>query len=350
MERVAHHLRLDPKLRLGTGLRLSTLLDLSETECLELVREIEADPLFQRLCIPDAQGLRIVRRKPFPGTAPAWRSLPLDEAGLPDPCPDGLSDLWETHAVAVRLLSKLGRERFERYFLHDDQERAPQELGSLCGLEVAEVLAVRGFLDSYLLRASQAANPDGPGAPGWALLAEVELGPRGLEVFFLSPNEARGPYVIDYDRLQSFRRDPPLSPRELGRLRELLRKLELLNARRTTLERLLNEMLRVQKAYLESEGAVPLAPLTQREMAARLGLSPSAICRTLKGRGLRTPWGKVTPLSDLFPSRRKVVSCKVRDLVREVPSLSDEGLRALLHERCGVSISRRMVNYHRHHP
>jgi DNA-directed RNA polymerase specialized sigma54-like protein len=76
-------------------------------------------------------------------------------------------------------------------------------------------------------------------------------------------------------------------------------------------------------------------------MAKRLGVSPSTISRAIKGKSLDCQWGE-KPLKDFFPTPKRFKKELLRQALQE-GQLSDEGIRLMMRDKLGVSLSRRYI-------
>jgi RNA polymerase sigma-54 factor len=110
------------------------------------------------------------------------------------------------------------------------------------------------------------------------------------------------------------------------------------------LTRVLQAVIERQALYLESGDLKALLPLSQKELARKLGLAPSSVSRAMRGKSIDTPWGTEIPLKHLFPRPRSFKKELLRQLIEtEEDIASDEAIKAKLLEKFGVAISRRSV-------
>jgi len=131
---------------------------------------------------------------------------------------------------------------------------------------------------------------------------------------------------------------------EVKGIRQLFKRLELINSRKDTVTRILQGIVEKQAPYFESGGAKALLPFSQKELAQRIGLAPSSVSRGISGRSLETPWGEEKALKDLFPRPRMFRKELVRQLLETGEEFhSDEAIKTELERKFGVSISRRSV-------
>lgn len=135
--------------------------------------------------------------------------------------------------------------------------------------------------------------------------------------------------------------------------RELIMALE---DRRETLRRVVTEVMRRQRGFLEN-GITAIRPLAMAQVAGALDVHASTVSRAIAGKNLQTPHG-VIRLRDFFDggsgvdgdsAGRTAVRRMVADLVREedpTQPLSDDGIVVALRDRA-LKVSRRTVTKYR---
>jgi RNA polymerase sigma-54 factor len=178
----------------------------------------------------------------------------------------------------------------------------------------------------------------------YSKVASIEKGPEGFVIGYLSPSYARGRYSIDYERFEELKGNGAFSTAEAREIRQLFKRLELINSRKDTITRILQGIVEKQASYFESGNGKALLPFSQKELAQRIGLVPSSISRAISGKSLETPGGEEKALKDFFPRPRMFRKKLVKQLLEageEFPS--DEAIKAKLEQKFGVSISRRSV-------
>src|SRR5262249_19697870 len=127
------------------------------------------------------------------------------------------------------------------------------------------------------------------------------------EFEFFSAHWARGLYRIRYDLLERWKDEGRLGGAERRRLPRLLKRLETVNLRQSTVFRILESLTRLQGPYLKSQDDRAQSPVSLRQLARRLELAPSTVSRALSGRSVLLPWGKEVPLITLLPGRRRLL-------------------------------------------
>lgn len=118
--------------------------------------------------------------------------------------------------------------------------------------------------------------------------------------------------------------------------------IEALEFRGSTLARIAEELVRCQAEYF-TEGPSALKPLTKKEVAQRLGVHESTVCRATQDKTIQLPSGEVISIEVLFDS-----ALPVKELVRQFATqrLSDGEIAAKLAE-AGIHIARRTVAKYR---
>jgi DNA-directed RNA polymerase specialized sigma54-like protein len=362
MDKKAHrpHLAIRPRVELRTRAtllaRLQTvqLLQMSEREIAELVREAETDPIFEKLISPQDARWKIIRFQPNPRTRLSPSFYEMNEETLSEGArPEAARVIGESRE-ALAVIQRIGQEKFESYFLRVDQELDRAGVARLLDLSEDQVQKVRDFLLTYSIQ-SEFFDPSvkTSSVPGKQVvrLARLSLDGQGDPVFeFGSPLLARGRYDIQYERLQGLLREESLVPQERRHLKAFVRRLELINWRHNTLYRLLDFVCNAQRFYLASQDTSRKVPITQRQLAKRLAVAPSTVNRAIQGRSLVLPWGEEVLLEEMFCSRKNLCLDVLENIEgedRDFGQRTDTQLQDALRARVGFSVPRRTVNSYR---
>ena len=143
-----------------------------------------------------------------------------------------------------------------------------------------------------------------------------------------------------------------------GRLRAAAWLINSIEQRRTTIRRVVEEIVRRQPAYFE-KGPASLEPMTMKDVADTIGVHESTVSRAVANKYAELPTG-VVALRSLFTSRsartetgKDVAAAQAKSVIEsfikgEDPKkpLSDQKLCTLLKER-GIALSRRTVMKYR---
>ena len=323
-------------------LEQANVLEMPEEDFNRLISEIENNPLFQKLHRKE----RIIRYQRFPRTDISSSFYQLKEEIVADSGSLDVESLLLNKEHLVHQIQKLGLEKFKRYFLYPEPELAREEIAQECDLDIAEVQKIESLIDEFSV-ASEFYNPSAFSPEGgiyYSKVASIERGPEGFVIGCFSPAFARGRYSINYERFEELKRDGTFDETEAKEAKRLFRKLELINTRRDTVTRILLNIVEKQGLYFESGDSKALLPLSQKELAKKIGLAPSSISRAIRGKSLDTPWGEEKPIKDFFPRPRRFKKELIgRLLETETEPTSDEAIRVRLGKEFGVSLSRRSV-------
>jgi len=336
---------LQTRQELGQLLRMeqAALLEMPEEEFQRLIAEVEKSPLFQRLCRQDG----IVHYQRFPNTDLSPYFYELKEELVADEGSLDLEELLREREEVVEAIKALGPEKFKRYFLYPEPGDTADDIARECDLELWEVERINEFIDRFSIM-SEFFHPSGLASSKgiyYSRIASVEKGPEGFVIGYLAPSLARGKYSIDYERFERLAGDGFFSGTEVRKMRQLLRRLELINSRKDTVYHILIHIVEKQALYLESGDSKALLPLAQKELANSIAVVPSTVSRAIRGKSVDTPWGEEKPLKDFFPRPRRFRKELVRQILEtEGEPLSDEAIRAKLDGKFGVSLSRRTVS------
>ncbi len=118
-----------------------------------------------------------------------------------------------------------------------------------------------------------------------------------------------------------------------------------LQQRNNTMQRLMQELVKIQKSYL-SKGEKYLKPITRASLAEELEVHESTISRAVSGKSVQLPNKKIVPMAAFFDR-----SLSARTILREIVAgeakpLSDTEIQKKLDER-GIKVARRTVAKYR---
>ncbi len=276
--------RMDVRQRATLLARLQTvqLLHMSERQIAEMVKEIESDPLFEKLLYASEESWKILKFQPHPRTRLEGSFYEMNEDTLPAGGRPEAAAVLSEGREAMALIQKIGQENFERHFLRADTVGDRNGLAASLGVTGSDIQKIRDFMMTYSVQ-SEFFDPPRAGVAGQRVvrLARIVLDAAGEAQFeFRSPLLARGRYDIQYGRLQELLRGVGLSPQQRCHLKAFVRRLELVNWRQNTLYRILDYVCHAQRHYLATRDDVKKAPLTQRQLAKHLAVAPSTIRTT----------------------------------------------------------------------
>ena len=229
------------------------------------------------------------------------------------------------------------------------------DIAAECDLTCGDARKIVDFVNKSHIQAACSQHPisSTAGDPSlmhtaYTTIARIESGTGGPTITYISLFQARGRYEINYDRLENLKREGAFGEGEISKLERLVKKLELVNERKNTLDRLLKLLAARQQAFFDTGDHSRLKPLSQRAAAAQLGINQSVVSRLIFGRSILTPWDRELPLKNLFLSRKQWLKCILEDILAQgFPPRSDEALVRLIGEKTDIPVSRRSVTDYR---
>ena len=342
-------LRVQQRLAVLGRLRMADWIEMPEREFARQVEKVEKDPLFRKLYF-GAPGLpSAIRRSRWPGGRLAAGFYEVDESRTAARQRVDVEGRLDVRDDVLPLIRRMGQADFERYFLRAEEAVTLPEIAKRTGLSEAEVLRVHDLLLEIGAEAEFAGAPqEAPAARGTTCLARLTAASSGPGFEFMAPYWARGRYQVRYDEIESWKESGQLDGDERKRLRHLLKRLETLNLRQSTIFRILESMSVIQADFLRSRRPQDVRPVSLRLLARRLQLSPSTVSRALAHRTLRLPWGPEVPMITLVPGQRHVLKDILALWLKDGSRPTDEALARRLKTERGIAVSRRTVNAVRH--
>ena len=270
------------------GTKLAGIIKLSEEQFNCLINEIESNPLFEKL-----RHEQVVRYKRFPKTGFRCGLLQLNENISVDTSPADVEPILETHHDTIQTIKEIGIEKFNKYFLYNDDNISIDEIKERCGIGVDRVKKIIELLNEISIH-SQFYNSSGldiTAQINYNKMASVDRDKNDFIISFFSPNLARGRYEINYDKLVGIK----------GKnIKTYVRNLELVNLRKTSVYRILEKLVSIQRGLVNTGNSEKKRLLTQRMLSREINVDPSIICRIVMGRSIENPSGKEIPLKDFF--------------------------------------------------
>ncbi len=341
--------RLRQRLAVLGRLRMADWIEMPEREFAREIERVEKDPLFRRLRFGGDDLPPAIRRRRWPGSR-LWPGFyEVDESRVSSGERVDVEGSLEARRDVLPLIRRMGRANFEKYFLHADDGATLPEIARRTGLSEAEVAKVHDLiLDIGAQSEFAGAPPVAAAGPATACLARLAHEDGKFVFEFAAPYWARGLYQIRYDDIESWKASGHLDGGERRRLRHLLKRLETLNLRQSTIFRILESFVSIQSDFLRSRDPADLRPVSLRLLARRLDLAPSTVSRALARRSLRLPWGPEVPMISFVPGQRRVLKELLSIWLRETPKATDAEFARRLKSERGIDISRRTVNAVRH--
>lgn len=339
-------LKADQRLTLFGRLRMAEWIEMPEAEFAREIAGVEKDPLFKKLYLGTGSESGAIRRQRWPrGSFGGGGLFEVAERTSASGERVRIEERLGEAAPLMAKIRKLGKDGFERYFLYAEEVLPLSEIARRTGLSPKEIEQINDLMLGIGAEV-EFAGPQRAAAPaaGQACLARVSVDGTEPSFEFFSAHWARGRYQIRYDLLEDIKGSGRLEGEELKRLPNLLKRLETINLRQSTVFRILESVTKLQADYLSSRREEKKLPISLRMLAHRLDLAPSTVSRAMSGRFIQLPWGKEARLIELLPGRRRVLRDILTQWIEADPDATDAALTERLLKERGIAISRRTVN------
>ncbi|HOW42822.1 MAG TPA: RNA polymerase factor sigma-54 [Candidatus Omnitrophota bacterium] len=145
-----------------------------------------------------------------------------------------------------------------------------------------------------------------------------------------------------------------------NKLRRALELLRAINKRKSTLRMVIETIVEIQQEAIKQDISL-LKPLTFREVAERISMHESTVCRVVMNKYCQTPCG-VFALKEFFPSKlaqadangeavsSELIKSLITDLIAEEDKrhpLSDEDIARVIKEKNSLNVARRTIAKYR---
>lgn len=351
------HQTLNPKVLqravLVGRVKIAQAIRMSETEWAKILSEVERDPLFQELISARMEGRRIIRFKRFGRTGLSSQFYDNQDVNVAGNSGSSLESLLEQRRSLLQLIEKLGREKFEKFFLYRESGNSLEEISNECRISIEEARQLEDFVldvsvqsEFFHPSALESANSLKPTLVGRIVKNEDKT----YSIAFFSPHLARGMYEIDHSTLRRWQKNKRLDRPSAARLRRYIGLLELSNLKQGAFWRVIDYLLQVQKDYLDTRDVAKMAPVSLRKVAARLQFAPSTISRVLAFKSVLLPWEREILLTHLMPGQRRVVLSIMEKMIKssQQKHQTDSQIAKKIAQTYGVQVSRRTITACRH--
>jgi hypothetical protein len=327
----------------GQYLRIeqSNLMAMSSSELDSLIREIESSELFIRLFRKD----RIIRYKRFEKSDINIGCFMLDESKTVDNKSPEIDSLLIQNREIVEIIRTIGHEKFKKYFLFPEEYLSENEVAESCGITLAKVRDINNLVsDMAVLDEFYTTSSFNSEDVNYTKIASIEKNKNDFIICYYSNLTAKGKYIIDYEKFENSVITNGMNKKEINDTRSLFKKLEMVNTCKETLYSIINNIIRKQSAFIESGDLKELLPLSQKEMALQMGISPGTLSRAIKFRTIEIPCGREVAIKSLFPNPRRFKSLVLKKILESEKGMpSDAVIQTRLAEKYGINISRRSV-------
>jgi len=341
-------------------LKIARVLSLPEDSFGQLVLSVERDPLFRKFLHTDDPRRKLFSYQRYPRSGLTTGFLEMREEVSPASGDADIQSLLEEKRDLIDLCHRIGRSNFETYFLYADRTGSPETIARACGLTTDETKRLLDLTTQIGIRAEfyTAPHTTPENYNTFSRIAHIEREGEGFSIRYTSLRYGRGRYAINYEKMEALKKDPALTPAEKRSLRKLVQAMELINARRSTLNQILDAVMNHQNRFLTSGKEEDLRDLTQDRLAAQLGVHPSTVCRAVASKAVLSPWNQELPLRDFLGrgSLHGILAELLRLIDREealfragkIPlPYRDPELAAQLKKEKGIGIAVRTVSKYR---
>ena len=340
-------------IKLAGRIQMAEMMGMPEDEFSSFVRSIESSELFKMLCYSyKNNGLgRLIRFRRRPRTAMVFGNSILKEDISEGGIPCNLEEIIANNHDLIQIIKRIGIQRFKEYFLYCDSDKDISNISTELGISEQDVLSIVDLVNSIYFTGASSYGVCENNKSGirYLKLASIIKEANGFSIGYFDICYARGRYIIDYDMLKTIATHTSITYARRREIFRLIKTLEMIDSRRDLLHRMLQYIIKKQELFIVSGDISLRVPLTQKQIAKDLGVSPSTINRAIRLKSIELPSGEDIPLKAFFPSRSTVVKTFVYNVVccNKGGSITDTHLADMITEKFDIRISRRSVNNYR---
>lgn len=338
------------KLKIIAKIQLSAFMEIPEKKFMEFIREVENDPLFKKLAYPNDISHKVIIHKRFPRTS-FNSSMELKEEINSDQTNIDMESVIEDHQEASFLIQKIGLKNFKKYFLDSDGTFSLEYICKDCGLSENEREKILNFVNEISVY-DEFYHTSGifERRMNYYKIAFIEHdGNKGFSIKFYSPKLSEGKYIINNSKLVLLKEQQAFSKDEIKAIDALIKKIDMINTRKSTIFQILNKIIDVQEAYLRTGDENQLIPYTQAQLSKDTGIDKSFICRSIFGKSIETPQFVEKPIKFFLPGKKEAKKRIITEILNnnDQTQVTDRELTTILIDKYNINISRRAVNLYR---
>src|SRR3989339_244725 len=236
---LSHQLKTSTANVIQGRIKMAQLFSMSEKSFDDLLKELEKSPVFNSLKLTGVLSIaessaRIAARN-FAGYG-----VKLSSGG-------GIPELIDGNCDLVKLIQSIGQEKFEALFLKDavltDVERSEE-----CDITVKEAEKLREFVDRTFIQAEfeQKAPTHAP-EQVFSSVASIDIENGKPVLAFFNRDIWKSQYKVNQNKLSEYLSS--VSGKEADKIQGVLKQLEFVEQRKTTLYKLLETLLEMQAEY-----------------------------------------------------------------------------------------------------
>lgn len=350
--------KVEPKQKLSVNIKIGKFFEQNENEFAKFIIDIENTPLFQRLMYPSNKDEKIISYRRFPNTDLTRDFYVLNENILPSKNFLEIEPFLENYKDTIDTIKRLGLEKFKKYFLFNESISNLEQICSECNLHIEEVKKINDFINEISIHTdfysrSTTTNYQSKTISNiyqnYHQIATITKNAgSNFMIYFSSPKYAQGRYIIDYDKLKKLKQNKKFTKQDLVSINKLLKNLELINVRKSTIYQILQFIINKQRKYLSSGDVPDLKPLKQIEAANEIGVHPSIISRAIYNRSVVIENIGEKPIKYFFPNKKYIIKNLVEKIITDAKySLTDYQVKHILENKFNITISRRSINQYR---
>ncbi|MCS7231934.1 MAG: PCI domain-containing protein, partial [Elusimicrobiota bacterium] len=272
-----------------------------------------------------------------------------DELFLPLVSLSDIKEFIESNSRIVELIRKIGEENYKKYFL-GYENFSFDEISQLTGLSKKEVEDIFEFTNEIFIKTeinSQRSSLDVEEllAKKYIKVAKIEKSGNSFVIIYLTPSMFRGGYIIDYDKLYEVLKT--VTSKKKREIKKIVKEIEMLKLRKMTFHRMLENIILIQKDFINTEDKKDLKLCTQKDLASKINVSSSTISRLSKERSVVLPSGREYPIENFFVNKKRLAMIFICDILNKHRTLKDSQIKELLYQQLKIKYSRRSINYYK---
>jgi len=336
--------------KMHMGMQFSLFIERTGENFWETIKKIENSGIFRKLhgMTGDTRVIRI---------QPIKKYIPVEESAFPvAETINEVESLLSGREDFLEKIKKIGPDNFRYYFM--DGEGTNAEIADILNVPAEAVAEFRkSVIDKVHIADAFSVNIRAKSSSPMndaEVVAELYVTQKNIQIIY---SRDRQRYHLDERKFESILEYGSLSASEIKQARNLKTLIEQVNRRFNLLNRIVDDVVSRQAAFIRTGDETKLIVLEGKKIAEDLQIHPSWVSRLIKSKYIKHR-GRLLPLRDLFISKRELSKQNAKYFMEKLLEeeavdikagrlshpYSDATVTRLLFNRYRVKATRRTVN------
>ncbi|MCE1245013.1 MAG: hypothetical protein LWY06_00045 [Firmicutes bacterium] len=327
--------------KMHMGMQFSLFIERTGDNFWESIKKIENSGIFRKLHSISGDS-RVIRIQPIK------KFIPMEENSMA--VAETISEvesLLEGREDFLNKIRKMGPDNFRYYFM--EGEGTDAEIADILGVPVEKVAEFRQSVidkvhiaDAFSVHIKAKSSSPLEDAE---IVAELYVTDKNIQISY---SRDRQRYHLDERKFEKLMEEGGFSAREISQARSLKIQIEQVNRRFNLLNRIVDDVVSRQAAFIRTGDKSKLIILEAKKIAEDLRIHPSWVSRLIKSKFIKVR-GRLLSLRDLFISKRELAKQNAKVFMEKLLDEEAADIKAgrLSHPYSDATVTRLLFNRYR---